>query len=89
MTPTASTSSTAASGGWDRRRLLVTLLPNIVAVVVCVVLLFLMVGPQALAEMMQTVEQAGAQAAPDPSLFTSWPIGRLMLEDAGRQVVCH
>jgi hypothetical protein len=61
------------------RRLLATLLPNIAALLVCVLLLFVMVGPTALTEMAQAVEQAGAQASPDPALFASLPLGRLML----------
>ena len=60
-------------------RLLATLLPNIAALAVCVLLLFVMVGPAALTEMAQAVEQAGAQASPDPALFASLPLGRLML----------
>jgi hypothetical protein len=60
-------------------RLLATLLPNIIALVVCVLLLFVMVGSTALNEMAQVVEQAGAQAKPDPALFAALPIGRLML----------
>ena len=60
-------------------RLLATLLPNIAAALVCVLLLFVMVGPQAVTEMVQAVEQASAQAAPDPAMIASWPIGRLML----------
>lgn len=60
-------------------RLLATLLPNIAALLLCVLLLFVMVGPQALTEMAQAVEKAGAQASPDPELFNGLPIGRLML----------
>jgi hypothetical protein len=60
-------------------RLLATLLPNIAALVACVLLLFVLVGPSALAQMAQVLEQAGAQAAPDPALFAALPLGRLML----------
>jgi hypothetical protein len=60
-------------------RLLATLLPNIAALVVCVVLLFLVVGPTALLEMEKAMQQAGAQATPDPALFATLPLGRLML----------
>lgn len=60
-------------------RLLATLLPNIVAALVCVLLLFVLVGPQAVGEMVEAMEQASAQAAPDPAMVASWPIGRLML----------
>ncbi|MEO5565763.1 MAG: BPSS1780 family membrane protein [Luteimonas sp.] len=60
-------------------RLLATLLPNIIAALVCVLLLFVLVGPQAVSEMVEAMEQASAQTAPDPAMLASWPIGRLML----------
>ena len=60
-------------------RLLATLLPQVVALLLCALLLVLMVGPAALAQMAQAVEQAGAQAKPDPALFAALPLARLML----------
>ena len=60
-------------------RLLATLLPQVAALLLCALLLVAMVGPAALAQVAQAVEQAGAQAKPDPALFASLPLGRLML----------
>lgn len=60
-------------------RLLATLLPQMVALLLCALLLVLLVGPAALAQIAQAMEQAGAQATPDPALFASLPLGRLML----------
>ena len=60
-------------------RLLATLLPQVLALLLCALLLVLMVGPDAMAQMAQAVEQAGAQTKPDPELFASLPLGRLML----------
>jgi uncharacterized membrane protein len=60
-------------------RLLATLLPNVLALVVCVALLFVVVGMGPMAEIAQAVERAGAQAAPDPSVFEGLPVGRLLL----------
>ena len=60
-------------------RLLLTLLPNLGALLLCLVLLVAMVGQAALAEMVQLMEQAAAQAQPDPELFSSLPLGRLAL----------
>ena len=60
-------------------RLLATLLPNVAALVVCVVLLFAMVGSDSLLQIAQAVERAGAQAAPDPTIFAGLPVGRLLL----------
>ncbi len=60
-------------------RLLATLLPQMVALMLCALLLVLLVGPAALAQIAQAMEQAGAQAKPDPALFASLPLGRLML----------
>lgn len=60
-------------------RLLATLLPNVAALAVCVALLFAMVGLGPLLEIAQAVERAGAQAAPDPSVFEGLPVGRLLL----------
>ncbi|MCJ0826376.1 hypothetical protein MQC88_10505 [Luteimonas sp. 50] len=60
-------------------RLLATLLPQMLALLLCALLLVLLVGPAALAQIAQAMEQAGAQAKPDPALFASLPLGRLML----------
>jgi hypothetical protein len=60
-------------------RLLATLLPQVVALLLCALLLVAMVGPEALAQVAQAVEQAGAQAKPDPTLFATLPLGRLAL----------
>ncbi len=60
-------------------RLLLTLLPNLGALLLCLVLLVAMVGQTALAEMVQLMEQAAAQAQPDPELFSTLPLGRLAL----------
>jgi hypothetical protein len=61
------------------RRLLLTLLPNLGALLLCLVLLVAMVGQAALTEMVQLMEQAAAQAQPDPELFSTMPLGRLAL----------
>jgi hypothetical protein len=60
-------------------RLLATLLPQVVALLLCALLLVAMLGPEALAQVAQAVEQAGAQAKPDPTLFATLPLGRLAL----------
>jgi len=60
-------------------RLLATLLPQVAALLLCALLLVAMVGPAALAQVAQAVEQAGAQAKPDPTLFATLPLGRLAL----------
>ena len=65
--------------GGRTARLLATLLPNIVALVVCVVLLFVVVGQDAMLQIAQAVERAGAQAKPDPALFAGLPVGRVLL----------
>lgn len=65
--------------GGRTARLLATLLPNIAALVLCVALLFAMVGADALLQIAQAVERAGAQATQDPSVFEGLPVGRLFL----------
>ena len=60
-------------------RLLLTLLPNLGALLLCLVLLVVMVGQATLAEMVQLMEQAAAQAQPDPELLSTLPLGRLAL----------
>lgn len=60
-------------------RLLATLVPQLLAVLLCALLLVLLIGPQALAQMAQTVETLQHQAHPDPALVSGLPIGRLLL----------
>lgn len=60
-------------------RLLATLVPQLLAVLLCALLLVLLIGPQALAQMAQTVEVLQHQAHPDPALVSGLPIGRLLL----------
>jgi hypothetical protein len=60
-------------------RLLATLVPQLLAVLLCALLLVLLIGPQALAQMAQTVETLQHQAHPDPALVSGLPIGRLLV----------
>lgn len=60
-------------------RLLATLLPQVVALIVCGLLLLLLIGPEQLAQMVQTLERLQAQTTPDPTLVSALPLGRLML----------
>jgi hypothetical protein len=60
-------------------RLLATLVPQLLAVLLCALLLVLLIGPQALAQMAQTVETLQNQAHPDPALVSGLPIGRLLV----------
>lgn len=59
--------------------LMAQLIPQFAGLILAIVLLLLFVGPTALQGLMSAMEQAQAQANPDPALFEGFPFFALML----------
>lgn len=59
--------------------LVAQLVPQLLTGLLAIVLLVVIVGPVALQQMMEAVEQAQGQANPDPALFEGFPFGALAL----------